>query len=56
MNQSSLNFAMISKALSVSMDALRHAQGPKESAMQKLISAHKEMHQALSFASGVNTK
>jgi hypothetical protein len=50
-----LNFSMISKALSFSMDLLSNEE-PSETALQKLLDAQKEFHQALSFSAAERVK
>lgn len=42
------NYAMISKALSVSLEALKNEQLPSDSALQELEKAKAELYQALS--------
>ena len=44
-----INFPMISKALSFSMDLLSETES-SETALQNLVDAQKEFHQALSFS------
>ena len=44
-----INFPMISKALSLSMDLISEEES-SETALQNLVDAQKEFHQALSFS------
>lgn len=50
MYSSTVNFPMISRALTVSMEALKNEQEPSESAFQKLKQAQDELQLALSFS------
>jgi hypothetical protein len=50
-----INFPMISKALSLSMDLITNEES-SETALQKLMDAQKEFHQALSFSAAEKVK
>jgi hypothetical protein len=50
-----INFPMISKALSLSMDLLSEEES-FETAREKLVDAQKEFHQALSFSAANKVK
>jgi hypothetical protein len=49
-----INFPMISKALSLSMDLLSEEESFE--ALQKLVDAQKDFHQALSFSAADKVK
>jgi hypothetical protein len=51
-----INFPMISKALSFSMDLLSNEMETSETAVQKLLEAKKDFHQALSFSAADKMK
>jgi hypothetical protein len=53
---SDINFPMISKALSFSMEVLTNELEPSELALQMLAEAQKDLHQALSFSAAENMK
>lgn len=50
MEHSYVNFPMIAKALTVTMDAIKSEMLPSESGLQELKRAQKEFHKALSFS------
>lgn len=51
-----IDFPMISKALSFSMDQLTNEPEPSESALQMLMEAQNDLHQAWSFSSAEKLK